>query len=43
MAHDCPECGALCYCNGDIDDCVLNIEADVNACQHCPIDGDQDD
>ena len=20
MAHDCPECGMSCYCNGDIDD-----------------------
>ena len=20
MAHTCPECGMLCYCQGDIDD-----------------------
>lgn len=20
MAHTCPDCGALCYCGGDIDD-----------------------
>lgn len=20
MAHDCPECGTLCRCGGDIDD-----------------------
>lgn len=34
MAHECPDCGATCYCGGDIDDCCLNIEDDVRACQH---------
>lgn len=38
MAHDCPECGQQCYCNGDIDDinmgecdeciCCMNKEHD---------------
>lgn len=24
MAHECPECGMVCYCGGDIDDCEFN-------------------
>lgn len=24
MAHLCPECGMLCYCGGDIDDCQMD-------------------
>ena len=43
MAHECPECGELCYCGGDIDDCLLNIHADVMGCTHCPIDGEEPD
>lgn len=34
MAHECPECGITCYCNGDIDDYVFNIAAHVSACEH---------
>ena len=35
MAHECPVCGVICYCNGDIDDVCLNIEEDVLGCTHC--------
>ena len=34
MAHECPECGVVCRCNGDIDDCVLNFEDNVIRCNH---------
>lgn len=34
MAHECPECGQVCYCGSDIDDCVLNHPADQDACAH---------
>lgn len=43
MAHSCPECGQTCYCNGDIDDCVLDDEAAVIACDCCPDGCDDDD
>jgi hypothetical protein len=41
MSHECPECGELCFCNGDIDDCLFNWDEDVDACTHC--DGIDDD
>ena len=34
MAHECPECGQTCYCNGDIDDCCFNFEDAVMRCDH---------
>lgn len=40
MAHDCPECGEVCFCDGDdtwfddADDCTHNCE---------PEEGDDDD
>lgn len=34
MAHECPECGQMCYCCGDIDDCCNNFEEDVINCTH---------
>jgi hypothetical protein len=43
MAHNCPDCYALCHCNGDIDDICFDLEEDVNACAHCPLDADDDD
>ena len=45
MAHECPECGQMCYCNGDIDDCCNNFEADVMRCTHykqCEQEDDED-
>lgn len=36
MAHECPDCGCLCFCNGDIDDLCLNEPHAVNRCTHCP-------
>lgn len=32
MAHECPECGSVCHCCGDIDDIVLGESL---ACEHC--------
>jgi hypothetical protein len=46
MAHECPDCGQVCHCSGDIDDCVFNVDSYVEACVHCmgvdepPDDGD---
>jgi hypothetical protein len=34
MSHTCPECGMLCFCNGDIDDCCNNFPKDVDNCIH---------
>lgn len=42
MAHECPECGQVCYCNGDIDDCCFNFEEDVINCCHCPDEIDEE-
>ena len=38
MAHECPECGIACHCNGDIDDLLLPNEHHEAACEHCPDD-----
>lgn len=35
MAHECPECGLVCHCGSDIEDCLMNNEEDVQACIHC--------
>jgi len=35
MAHDCPECGQACYCNGDIDDCYIPDHEAELACTCC--------
>lgn len=34
MAHECPECGLMCYCGGDIDDLLMNgIDEEIH-CRH---------
>ena len=44
MAHECPECGRVCHCNGDIDDCCHNFRADQDRCTCCrDIDYDEYD
>jgi len=44
MAHECPECGSICYCGGDIDDCELNEPRFVDTCIHCdPSLADEDE
>lgn len=43
MAHECPECGSLCHCGGDIDDCCHNFKHFQNQCTHCPPDGYEED
>jgi len=40
MAHSCPDCSQACYCNGDIDDCLLDDDDAINACTHCDDEGD---
>ena len=38
MAHSCTECGMLCHCRGDIDDCQMDgTEAEL-MCEHCDAD-----
>lgn len=35
MAHHCPDCDAVCKCNGDDSDTVVrNIDAEID-CSHC--------
>ena len=34
MSHECPDCGQVCYCNGDIGDCELNGGDEQMACTH---------
>jgi hypothetical protein len=43
MSHECPRCGLLCHCNGDIDDCCFNRDEYVGACTHCGDDEDLED
>ena len=43
MAHECPNCSLICYCNGDIDDMLLNDEEDVVMCTHCEYEDDEDE
>jgi hypothetical protein len=43
MSHECPDCGYWCYCGGDIDDCLLNFDEDVDQCTHCDSDDEVDD
>ncbi len=34
MSHECPECGQICYCNGDIEDMEnQDVENYIN-CNH---------
>jgi hypothetical protein len=33
MAHPCCECGGECYCNGDIDDCI--VSKTPRSCKSC--------
>lgn len=40
MAHECSECGQVCYCGGDIDDCLFNGTPEELHCRHCD---DRDD
>ncbi len=34
MSHECPDCGLICHCGSDIDDCCFNHPVNVLACQH---------
>lgn len=34
MSHECPDCGQVCYCGGDWDDCLFNFEEFVINCRH---------
>ena len=38
MAHTCPECGILCHCRGDIDDCEMDGTEEQLMCEHCDED-----
>lgn len=46
MAHECPDCGQACYCNGDIDDCFFENTPEANNCRHykeCEQELDEED
>ncbi len=34
MAHECPECGQVCYCNGDIEDMENQDVVNYLHCSH---------
>lgn len=36
--HYCPDCGHACYCHGDIDDTVVELQAYSDARCRCPFD-----
>ena len=38
MAHQCPNCGLKCHCQGDIDDLILGENYNCSCC-----DRDDDD
>jgi hypothetical protein len=45
MAHECPECGEVCYCGGDIDDCEFSGTEEQMNCSHwkiCEDRGEED-
>ena len=33
MAHHCPDCGEICYC--DMEDCLNDLDYDILNCTHC--------
>lgn len=42
MAHTCPDCQQTCYCNGDIDDIVMDTELSYMNCTCClGVDADE--
>ena len=41
MAHECPECGYLCHCGGDIDDISFG-ESDECTCCINKVDDDNE-
>ncbi len=46
MSHECPDCYSLCFCRGDIDDCMLNTDEAIVQCEHwrsCDQDYGQED
>ena len=43
MAHECPYCGQVCDCNGDVEDCVNNRALDIINCICCDDNYDYDD
>jgi len=34
MSHECPECGQICYCGGDIDDAYMETTETYVNCVH---------
>ena len=41
--HECPDCGAACYCGGDIDDCmVYSFAQDCTHYLECQSEADED-
>ena len=34
MAHSCPDCGAVCHCNEDVGDMILDTKESNLSCVH---------
>jgi len=34
MAHNCPVCGDVCFCNGDVSDLVEDSKTARDNCEH---------
>ena len=34
MAHSCPDCDQICHCNGDWDDCIIDVTTEQERCEH---------
>jgi len=43
MAHSCPICGQTCYCNGDIDDIIMDTVVTYCECIHCEETPEEDE
>ena len=43
MAHECPECGMVCHCNGDIDDLIFSEGPEADRCICCDGDDEEDE
>jgi hypothetical protein len=43
MAHQCPECYAICHCGGDAGEVIITDHLLEGVCVHCQVDDDYDD
>ena len=43
MSHECPECGMVCFCKGDIESCLMNDVGYQMNCTHCQDEDTEDE